>query len=106
MTDAEGGPFLLAETTRRTHHNVDSETRRSIPRSATLPAALAPGVLGVEPFLQRREVVEQRRGVHGALARERLQRVLPGTRGPQREQRAQALAGGLVAMDRAGMEGT
>src|SRR5262245_53557995 len=73
-------------------------------RQSTLPAALLPLVLLVEPGLQRREVVEDGRGVHLVLAGDDLERLGPGTALPHGEHGAQALAGLGVAVDRAAVE--
>src|SRR6187399_741148 len=67
------------------------------------PHRLAP-VLLVEPLLERREVVADRRRVHLALARQRLERVGPRLRLAHLERLLQPIAGRLVAVDRAAVE--
>src|SRR4051812_46490706 len=75
------------------------------PVPARLPPALGALVLLLEPRLERREVIEDRGGVHLALAGERLERVGPGLARAQRQHVAELLAGLLVSVDRALVQG-
>src|SRR5690606_1476834 len=62
-----------------------------------LPAAGTAFVLLPEPLLQRREVLEHRRGIHGLAAGQLLQRLLPRLAGALGQHRPELLARGLVA---------
>src|SRR5262245_10366590 len=68
------------------------------------PAGLLAGVLLLEPALQRREVLEDRRRVHLARAGELGERVLPGLARAERQHLHVGRAGVLVAVDRALVE--
>src|SRR6267143_4081717 len=65
---------------------------------------LLPLVLLVQPFLERREVVEDRARVHLPLAGEGVQLLGPGTALPHLEHRLQLSPRGLVVVDRALVE--
>src|SRR5437667_11699260 len=72
--------------------------------SAVLPARRLPLILLVQPFLQRREVIQNGPGVHLALARQGLHRVLPGTAFSHRQHGVQPLAGFFVVVNRGAVQ--
>src|SRR5438477_11608493 len=71
---------------------------------AVLPTHWLTLILLVEPLLQRREVVENRRRIHLLLSGDRLERLRPRTALAHREHRVQPLPGVLVVEDRAAIE--
>src|SRR5215471_871826 len=77
---------------------IDSISRRSPSHRLAL-------VLLVQPLLQRREVVADRRGVHLLLPGQRFERLRPRAALTHREHGVQLRAGFLVAVDGAAVEG-
>src|SRR5262245_35266045 len=76
------------------------------PPPSTLPSRGLSLVLFVEPFLERREVVEHRGRVHLPLAGHGLHRVRPATADAHLERPLQPLARRLVAVHRAAVQRT
>src|SRR3954451_3951645 len=68
------------------------------------PSARLPLILLIEPRLQRREVIEDRRRIHLLLSADRLQRLGPRTALPHRQHAGQPLARMFVLIDRAAIE--
>src|SRR5690606_12171257 len=77
---------------------------RGAARGSGLPAAGAALVLLLQPLLQRREILQHRRGVHGLAAGELLQRLLPGLAVALGEHGPEFLARGRVAREAALVE--
>src|SRR6185436_1222201 len=68
------------------------------------PAAALPLILLLEPVEERAEVVDDRGGVHLALAGQRLESFGPGAAHAHRQHLLEARAGFLVAVDRAAVQ--
>src|SRR5882724_10085467 len=87
-------------TCRRTGKSRGQVTRPSS-RTTDLPAASLTLVLVLEPFLERREVLEDRARIHVALTGQLEQRVLPRLARAQRKHLLVQRARFLVVVDRA-----
>src|SRR5580700_5634723 len=78
---------------------------RTLPlKPTTLPTHRFSPILLIQPLLQRREVIADGGGIHLALARQGIQRLLPGPALPHFEHRVEAPSCFAITVNRAAVQ--